>query len=188
MPMKYSTLRSNTWRPSRWPRMAEFVSGVIQLRRPISSSAPQGLFDTSRPSCEWSFSGTSSGSAIARASFSVRGFRASLLRHSFAESHNQPMSDAPERARRAARRDRCEPRDVALRPPRGAGVRRRRGGARAGRRIAPGRALGAPSESAGRSRGRNAAGRSSRTTAPRRTTTQRSTRCSRRTAGSLPRS
>ena len=58
--MKYSTLRSKTWLPSRWSRMARFVSCVIQFRRPISSSAPQGLFETLRPSCSWIASGTSS--------------------------------------------------------------------------------------------------------------------------------
>ena len=51
MPMKYSTLRSNTWLPSRCSRIARFVSGVIQFRRPISSSGPHGLFETFRPSC-----------------------------------------------------------------------------------------------------------------------------------------
>ena len=30
--------------------MAAFVSGVIQLSRPISSSGPQGLFETLSPS------------------------------------------------------------------------------------------------------------------------------------------
>ncbi len=61
IPMKYSTLRSKTWLPSRCPRIAAFVSGVIQLRRPISSSGPHGLFDTFRPSCSRIASGTSSG-------------------------------------------------------------------------------------------------------------------------------
>ena len=50
MPMKYSTLRSKTWLPSRCSRIALFVSGVIQFRRPISSSGPQGLFETLTPS------------------------------------------------------------------------------------------------------------------------------------------
>src|SRR3954449_13119044 len=51
MPTKYSTLRSNRCAPSRCSRIARFVSGVIQLRRPISSSGPHGLFETLRPSC-----------------------------------------------------------------------------------------------------------------------------------------
>ena len=51
MPTKNSTLRSKTWLPSRCSRIARFVSGVIQLRRPISSSGPHGLFETFRPSC-----------------------------------------------------------------------------------------------------------------------------------------
>src|SRR5262245_23867193 len=51
MPTKNSTFRSNTWLPSRCSRIARFVSCVIQLRRPISSSAPHGLFETFRPSC-----------------------------------------------------------------------------------------------------------------------------------------
>ena len=63
IPMKYSTLRSNTWLPSRWSRMALFVSGVIQFSLPISSSAPHGLFETLRPSCSRTASGTSSRSA-----------------------------------------------------------------------------------------------------------------------------
>ena len=65
IPMKYSTLRSKTWLPSRCPRIAAFVSGVIQFRRPISSSGPHGLFDTFRPSCSRIASGTSSGSDMA---------------------------------------------------------------------------------------------------------------------------
>ena len=51
MPMKYSTLRSKRWPPSRCSRIARFVSGVIQFSRPISSSGPQGLFETFSPSC-----------------------------------------------------------------------------------------------------------------------------------------
>ena len=49
--MKYSTFRSKTCRPSRCSRIARFVSGVIQFRRPISSSGPHGLFETLTPSC-----------------------------------------------------------------------------------------------------------------------------------------
>ena len=48
--MKYSTLRSKTCAPLRCSRMARFVSGVIQLSRPISSSGPHGLFETFSPS------------------------------------------------------------------------------------------------------------------------------------------
>src|SRR5919197_2944760 len=51
IPMKYSTFRSKTWRPSRCSRIVRFVSGVIQLSRPISSSGPHGLFETFTPSC-----------------------------------------------------------------------------------------------------------------------------------------
>src|SRR5512134_4001561 len=65
MPMKYSTLRSNTCRPSRWSRTAAVDSGVTQLRRPISSSSPQGLFETLRPPSSRIAPGTSSESAIA---------------------------------------------------------------------------------------------------------------------------
>ena len=61
--MKYSTLRSKRCAPSRWSRMAAFVSGVIQLSRPISSSGPHGLADTLRPS----FSCRASGRARDRA-------------------------------------------------------------------------------------------------------------------------
>ena len=50
IPMKYSTLRSKRWPPSRCSRIARFVSGVIQFSRPISSSGPQGLFETCTPS------------------------------------------------------------------------------------------------------------------------------------------
>src|SRR6478736_2707691 len=50
MPMKYSTFRSNRCEPSRCSRIDLFVSGVIQFSRPISSSAPQGLFETLTPS------------------------------------------------------------------------------------------------------------------------------------------
>src|SRR5205085_10440431 len=50
IPMKYSTFRSKTCPPSRCSRIARFVSGVIQFSRPISSSSPQGLFETFRPS------------------------------------------------------------------------------------------------------------------------------------------
>src|ERR1051326_941848 len=38
------------WLPSRCSRIARFVSGVIQFSLPISSSSPQGLFETFRPS------------------------------------------------------------------------------------------------------------------------------------------
>src|SRR5438105_2831012 len=48
--MKYSTFMSKTWLPSRCSRIARFVSGVIQFSLPISSSSPQGLFETFRPS------------------------------------------------------------------------------------------------------------------------------------------
>src|SRR5262249_29415025 len=66
MPMKYSTLRSKRCAPSRWSRMAAFVSGVIQLSRPISSSGPHGLADTLRPSISCRASGTSSWSCAMR--------------------------------------------------------------------------------------------------------------------------
>src|SRR5436190_2411113 len=50
MPMKYSTFRSKRCEPSRCSRIALLVSGVIQFSLPISSSGPQGLFDTLTPS------------------------------------------------------------------------------------------------------------------------------------------
>src|SRR4051794_14932743 len=56
MPMKYSTFRSKRCEPSRCSRIALFVSGVIQFSRPISSSAPHGLFETFSPSCSCSAS------------------------------------------------------------------------------------------------------------------------------------
>src|SRR5690242_17262064 len=56
MPMKYSTFRSNMCEPSRCSSTALLVSGVTQFRRPISSSGPQGLLDTCRPSWECSAS------------------------------------------------------------------------------------------------------------------------------------
>src|SRR5262245_16160453 len=60
MPMKYSTFMSKTWAPLRCSRIALFVSGVIQFSRPISSSAPQGLFETLSPSFSRIGSGISS--------------------------------------------------------------------------------------------------------------------------------
>src|SRR5215468_710751 len=60
MPMKYSTLRSKTCEPSRWSRIARFVSRVIQFRRPISSRGPHGLLDTFTPPRLSTGSGTSS--------------------------------------------------------------------------------------------------------------------------------
>src|SRR5436190_11980809 len=63
--MKYSTFRSNRCAPSRCSRIARFVSGVIQFSRPISSSGPQGLFETFSPSLSTSGSKVRLSSAVA---------------------------------------------------------------------------------------------------------------------------
>src|SRR5262245_25403445 len=68
MPTKNSTFRSNTWLPSRCARIARFVADVVQLRRPISSSAPHGLFETCRPSCSRTASYVRPSSTVAMSS------------------------------------------------------------------------------------------------------------------------
>src|SRR5690349_457692 len=80
MPMKYSTFRSKRWEPSRCSRIVLFVSGVIQFRRPISSSAPHGLFETFSPSCSCSASQVNcSRSTCVIACSSLSGFDRTLL-------------------------------------------------------------------------------------------------------------
>src|SRR5262245_17922598 len=80
MPTKYSTFRSKRCEPSRCSRIARFVSGVIQFRRPISSSGPQGLFETFRPSLSCSASQVKvSRSTCVIACSSLSGFDRALL-------------------------------------------------------------------------------------------------------------
>src|SRR5262249_58412539 len=79
MPMKYSTFRSKTCEPSRCSRIAWFVSGVIQLSRPISSSGPHGLSDTFSPSCSCSVFHVKVSSTLAIARSSLSGLDRALL-------------------------------------------------------------------------------------------------------------
>src|SRR5215831_8009717 len=89
MPMKYSTFMSKTWAPLRCSRIALFVSGVIQFSRPISSSGPQGLFETLRPS----FSRI--GSGISSWSFTVTLTRTSLGRDALGLFHEGAVELRP---------------------------------------------------------------------------------------------
>src|SRR5213082_136834 len=73
MPMKYSTLRSNMCRPSRWSRIVRVVWRVTQFRRPISSLGPHGLFETLTPPRLSTASGISSLSRAITFSFSFGG-------------------------------------------------------------------------------------------------------------------
>src|ERR671937_494853 len=61
------------WVAFRAWRIAALDSGVIQLRRPISSSGPQGLFETFSPSRSRIGSYVSFSSVVAKASSSDRG-------------------------------------------------------------------------------------------------------------------
>src|SRR5262245_56808057 len=80
IPMKYSTFMSNTWLPSRWSRIARFVSFVIQFSGPISSRGPHGLFETLTPPRLRTVSGCSSGSRAMTASCDESELRLDALR------------------------------------------------------------------------------------------------------------
>src|SRR5690349_9322038 len=98
MPMKYSTFRSKTCEPSRCSRIALFVSGVIQFRRPISSSGPHGLSETLSPSCSCSALNVncSRSTSVMSCSSLVSGFDGRLLLDERAVEIRAPVAEEVE--------------------------------------------------------------------------------------------
>src|SRR5262249_23507580 len=110
MPMKYSTFMSKTWAPLRCSRIALFVSGVIQFSRPISSSSPQGLFETLSPSFSRIGSGMSSWSFTVTVTRTSLGRNALGLFHEGAVELGPPVADQVHLVLAGGRDDRFLPR------------------------------------------------------------------------------
>ena len=92
--MKYSTLRSKRWRPSRWPRIAACVSGVIQFEAPDLVVLPPRALRDLEAVLLVNRLGNELGSAIAHASFSVGVSGASLRLRRRRRGGRRPSSRA----------------------------------------------------------------------------------------------